>query len=450
MMSAPRPRRGGVSRGRPSLRVLLRALNGADAKHRDAILGALSAADICALEEEWSWQALRGQREPAGDWRVWLISGGRGFGKTLAGAQWVLAQARAHPGARIALVGASLDEVGKVMIEGESGLLAAARGDERLEWRRSRGELRFPSGATGFAFSGASPDGLRGAQHHFAWADEIVKWVRGEAAWDNLELGMRLGTRPRIVVTTTPGRSRLLDRLRAMGEIRVSGGRTYDNPHLPGAFVRAVEDAYAGTRLGRQELDGETLGEIEGALWTRDTIEAARCAMPALDTLARVVVGVDPPAGASGDRCGIIVCGQLKDGRGVVLADRSVARQRPHGWARAVAAAAAAWGADRVIAEANNGGLMVEEVLRAAAPGLPLQLVHARRGKAARAEPVALAFESGRALFAGCFRDLEDELTALGPNGFAGPGSPDRADAMVWAMTVLVVRRRSVPRVRRL
>jgi phage terminase large subunit-like protein len=227
-----------------------------------------------------------------------------------------------------------------------------------------------------------------------------------------------------------------------------SGGKTFDNPFLPAAFVAAMRESYGGTRLGRQELDGEYLGEAEGALWTRATIEASRRAMPARGALARVVVAVDPPASAEGDECGILVCAKLDDGRGIVLADASVGGERPPGWARRVAAAARAWDADRVIAEANNGGQMVEEVLRAVAPGLPVRLVHARRGKGARAEPVAALFEAGRCLLGGTFPDLEDQLAAMTPQGYCGIGSPDRADAMVWALTELVVRAPPEPRVR--
>jgi phage terminase large subunit-like protein len=400
-----------------------------------------------SLEEEWSWQALGGQREPAGNWRNWLILAGRGFGKTRTGAEWVLARAREMPGARIALVSGSLDEVAQVMVEGESGILACARTGEKLSWRSTIGKLRFPSGAVAIAYSGASPDRLRGPQHHFAWADEIVKWQYPDESWDNLQMGLRLGDHARAVVTTTPRSIPLIHRLIADAETAVTGGRTFDNPHLPESFAATMERTYAGSRLGRQELDGAVLSEADGALWTRDIIDARRCAMPRREELRRVVVGVDPPAGEAGV-CGIVVCGLLDDGRGAVLADCSAEGLRPEGWAARVAAAFSAWSADRVIAEANNGGRMVETVLRTVAPGLPIRLVHASQGKAARAEPVAAAFEAGRCLFAGGFAELEDQLTALTPAGFSGGRSPDRADAMVWALTELVVNRAPEPRVR--
>lgn len=423
---------------------LIRILAKSDPDQRAAVLDSLSERDRRAIAEHWV--PFRGQRPPDGEWRTWLIMAGRGYGKTRAGAEWVLAQARAHPNARVALIGATLDDVAKVMIEGESGILACARLQDKLEWRASTGKLRLPRGGVAIAYSGASPARLRGPQHQFAWADELAKWARPEETWSNLQLGLRLGPQQRAIVTTTPSRVPLLEKLAADPEVARTGGRTRDNPFLPAPFVDAVTAAYAGTRLGRQELEGQLLVEAEGALWTRDTIEACRCALPPRDELRRVLVAVDPPASANGT-CGIVVCGTLGDGRSAVLADCSEHGLSPQGWARRVAAAAGAWGADRVIAEANNGGEMVEDVLRTVAPGLPVKLVHAARGKGARAEPVATLFEARRALFAGAFPELEDELTALTARGPPGR-SPDRADAMVWALTELVLRAPAEPRIR--
>jgi phage terminase large subunit-like protein len=430
-----------------SVRALLRILAKEPAERQAEVFDALSPTFQRALAEEWTSQAHGGQLVPKGEWRTWLIMAGRGFGKTRAGAEWVLEKARQGQGARIALIGASLDEVTKVMVEGESGLLACARAHERLRWRPSIGKLRLPNGALAIAYSGASPERLRGPQHHFAWADELAKWARPQQAWDNLKLGLRLGEHQQAMVTTTPRPMPLLRALLAAAETRVTGGRTFDNPHLPSAFVEAMRADYGGSRIGRQELEGELLGEAEGALWTRDLIEARRCPMPNRSALGRVVVAVDPPASAAGDACGIVVAG-LAGGRGLVLADCSIAGLRPEGWARRVAAAAEAWAADRVIAEANNGGEMVETVLRTIGRALPVRLVHASRGKGARAEPVAAAFEAGRCLFAGCFPELEDELCALTAAGASGGESPDRADAMVWALTELVLKAPGEPRIR--
>jgi phage terminase large subunit-like protein len=310
--------------------------------------------------------------------------------------------------------------------------------------------VRFHSGAEGFVYSAQAPEKLRGPEHDFAWCDELAKWDRGERAWDNLQMGMRRGTRPRLVVTTTPRPTALVRRVRALAGTVETTGRTSDNVHSAEAFRAWAEETYGGTRLGRQELDGALFEDVDGALWTRETMEAARVA--AAPALKRIVVGVDPPVTAEGDACGIVVCGLGADGHAYVLADCTVAGKRPEGWARAVAGAAEAWEADRVVAEKNQGGDMVESVMRNVDSGLPVRLVHAGPGKTARAEPVAALFEAGRARLAGRFPDLEDELAGMTQGGgYQGPGrSPDRADAMVWAMTELVRQRRAEPRITRL
>jgi phage terminase large subunit-like protein len=403
------------------------------------------------MVETWEWQAHGGQREPEGDWRVWLLMAGRGFGKTRAGAEWVSARAREKPGARIALVGASREDVAKVMIEGPSGLLAVARTGEAPLWVPSRGVVLFDSGAEGHVYSAAAGEGLRGPEHDYAWCDELAKWERAAAAWDNLQLGLRVRERPRAMVTTTPRPLALLRAIRDDPATVVSRGRMEDNLHLDEAVRAEARRRYGATRLGRQELDGELFDSVEGALWTRALIEESRCA-PCGSGYRRVVVGVDPPVSADGDACGIVVCALRADGVAEVVADHSVGGLSPEGWALKAAAAARAWGAHRVVAEKNNGGLMVESVLRAADVSLPVRLVHAADGKSARAEPVAALFEAGRAKLAGTFPELEDEMCALVlGGGYEGKGSPDRADAMVWAMTELMLgERQAEPRVRRL
>jgi phage terminase large subunit-like protein len=404
---------------------------------------------VARLMADWEWQAHRGQTEPEGEWTVWLLMAGRGFGKTRAGAEWVSERARETPDARIALVGGSRDDVVKVMIEGPSGLVKVARPGEELLWRPSLGTVRFASGAQAFVYSAEAAEALRGPEHHFAWADELAKWAAhgADRCWDNLMMGLRIGERPRVMVTTTPKTGPLLKRVKAAAGAAVTGGRTSDNVHLPDAFVEWVRETYGGTRLGRQELDGELIEEVEGALFTRAVLEAAR--IGETGELERVVVGVDPPASTTGT-CGIVVCGAAGE-RLCVLADCSIGAASPERWARAVAEAAASWGADRVIAEKNQGGDMVGQVLRAVEPALPVRLVSASRGKVARAEPVAALFESKRAKLAGRFPELEDELAGLViGGGYAGPGrSPDRADACVWAMTALM-KRRAEPRLARL
>ncbi len=430
------------------------ALEGLGEEDLRLAIRSLSEAERLALEADWPSWAHSGQIPAQDDWRVWVLLAGRGFGKTRAGAEWVSAFARANPGAAIALVGANPEEARAVMVEGRSGLLAVAREDERdkMRWEPSRKRLTFAGGAEAFVYSAANPESLRGPEHHIAWCDELAKWRRGQAAWDNLRLGLRLGEKPRALVTTTPRPVPVLKRLLGLEGTVLSGGATRANPHLPDDFIAAVESAHKGTRFGRQELEGALLDDFEGALWTRDLIETSRIVTVTSDChYSRVVVGVDPPA-SQGGTCGIVVCGLMADGKVHVLADCSAGGLSPNAWARRAADAAHAWGAHRVVAEKNNGGEMVAEVLRGADSGLPVTLVHAKDGKETRAEPVAVLFETGRAKFAGAFPELEDELAGFTPAGWQGNGaSPDRADAMVWAMTELAVKpQRAEPRIRRL
>lgn len=415
---------------------------------RGRVVARLSDAALDEIGHAWDVWAHAGQLPPPGDWHVWLLQAGRGFGKTRAGAEWVNAMARAVPDARIALVGATLEDTRKVMVEGPSGVLAVARPDAAAVWRPTSGELRFGNGACVQVYSAAAPEKLRGPEHHFAWADELAKW-RWPATWDNLMMGLRLGERPRVLVTTTPRPNALMRQVAGGRATSITYGRTSDNRHLPAAFVQAMEDKYGGTRLGRQELDGELIDDVAGALFPRMLIERQRAA--SVPALVRVVVGVDPPAGIGGDACGIVAAGLGQDGHGYVLEDASVQGASPERWAQAVAACAERHEADRVVAEANQGGAMVASVLTAAQATLPLRLVHASRGKAARAEPVAALYEAGRVWHAKPFAALEDELAGLVTGGYEGPGrSPDRADACIWALTALMLERPGLARVRRL
>jgi phage terminase large subunit-like protein len=424
---------------------------------RKRFVALLDNDELAAIDSSWEFWGRTAQKPPSDDWRVWLILAGRGFGKTRAGAEWVRGIAKTDGAARIALVGASLFEARSVMVEGESGVLAVTPRGEEIVWEPSLRRLAWPSGARATLYSAGEPESLRGPQHSHAWCDEIGKWTNGEAAWDNLMLGLRLGADPRTVATTTPRPVALLRRLVGDAESGKRGtvltrGRTQDNrAHLPPDFVAAVEAAYGGTRLGRQELDGELIEDIAGSLWPRALIE--RCRVRAVPALRRVVVAVDPPAGAGpgSDACGIVVAGLGADGRGYVLADASAEGLRPEGWAAKVADAAEAWDADRVIAEANQGGAMVRSVLQAAGRILPLRLVYAARGKSARAEPVAALYEAGRVGHAGTFPALEDEMAGLTiGGGYEGPGrSPDRADALVHALTEVMLGDRREPRIRK-
>ena len=417
---------------------------------RDRVIAELSMPMKVELAGRWHTFAHGGQYWSEEAWRVWLIRAGRGFGKTRAGAEWVNGVARRVPEARIALVGATADEARRVMVEGPSGVLATARLDMRPAWAASKGEVRWPGGAIATVYSADSPEGLRGPEHHAAWCDELAKWRRGEAAWDNLMMTMRLGKQPQVMVTTTPRSTALMRRVMALPGLHQTTGRTGDNVHLPAAFVETMIESYGSTALGRQELDGEMIETVAGALWTRAMIEA--CRIVAAPVLVRVVVGVDPPAGVGGDACGIVAAGLDAEGGGHVIEDASVTGATPEGWARAVAGCAARHGADRVVAEANQGGEMVRSVLLAADTGLPVRLVHASRGKVARAEPVAALYEAGRVRHAGVFPMLEDELCGMVVGGgYEGPGrSPDRADALVWALNELMLGRRGAAAVRAL
>jgi phage terminase large subunit-like protein len=430
------------------------------AKLRRILIKEMDQTQRNSFDYMWEYRARREQLPPPGDWRVWMIMAGRGFGKTRAGAEWVRMIADVHPDARIALISSSLAEARAVMIEGESGLMAIVDPGRRPVYEPSLHRIRFPNGAQAQLFSAAEPEGLRGPQHSHAWCDEIGKWPlsheRATRCWDNLLLGLRLGSDPRIAVTTTPRAVPLVQRLvgqaEAGGEVVITRGTTGDNTeHLAKRFIEAIASEFTGTQLERQEIGGELLEDIEGALWTRSLLEQAR-EDGAVAEPARVVVAVDPPASAGGDECGIIVAALGTDGIARVLADCSIGGAAPAQWAQRVADAAREWNADRVVAEANQGGAMVDSVLRAADRALPVKLVHASRGKIARAEPVAALYAAGRVRHVGVFARLEDQLCGLLTGGtYAGPGrSPDRADAAVWALTELLLGRTASPSVRQI
>lgn len=432
---------------------LLKKLLRLEPEQRLAELLKLTDGERREVQFHWELWARTQQLPPAMPWRLWLILAGRGFGKTRAGAEWVRRVAEADPAARIALVAASLGEARAVMVEGESGLLAVAPPGRIPQFEPSLRRLTWPNGAQAMLFSAGEPEALRGPQHSHAWCDELAKWEnaneRSQRAWDNLQMGLRLGEAPQVLATTTPRSVPLLRRLLGDAQTVVHRGKTEDNlAFLPSRFVSEMRRQYGKTALGRQELDGELLEDIDGALWTRTMLESAREPAPS-SALVRTVVAVDPPATHRGDACGIVVCALGEDGIGRVLADCSLEKPSPERWARKVAQVAESWSADRVIAEANQGGDMVASVLRAADISLPLKLVHASKGKVARAEPVAALYETGRIRHVGLLAKLEDQLCGmLSGGGYEGPGrSPDRADALVWAVTELMLGKRGVPRV---
>jgi phage terminase large subunit-like protein len=346
---------------------------------------------------------------------------------------------------RIALVGETIDQVREVMIFGESGILACSPPDRRPEWQATRKRLIWPNGAVAQAFSAHDPEGLRGPQFDGAWVDELAKWKRARETWDMLQFGLRLGEAPRVCVTTTPRNvGALKDILAASSTVTTSAPTEANRAYLAEGFLDEVRARYAGTRLGRQELDGILIDEAEDALWTPAMIEAAR--IDILPEFDRVVVAVDPPVSghAGSDECGIIVVGAItrgpvQDWRAYVLADASVSAASPARWARAAIRARELWGAERVVAEVNQGGDLVEQVIRQVDPLVPLRKVHASRGKVARAEPVAALYEQGRVHHARGLGALEDQMCAMTARGYEGRGSPDRVDALVWALTDLIV-----------
>jgi phage terminase large subunit-like protein len=383
------------------------------------------------------------------------MMGGRGAGKTRAGAEWVRGMALGlngfseAPVGRIALVGETAADARDVMVEGVSGILAVHRQGERPVWLPSLKKLEWPNGVIAQLFSAEDPEALRGPQFGAAWSDEIGKWKQGEAAWDMLQFALRLGQQPQQVATTTPRATALVKRLLADKRTITTRATTRMNRYnLAPTFLETVVGRYAGTRLGRQELEGEMIEERADALWSRQMIEAAR--VTEAPPMVRIAVAVDPPAtsGKRADACGIVAAGVDADGIGHVLADVTLASAKPHEWA---AVAVALWRrleADVLVVEVNQGGEMVSSVIREVDPNVPVTPVRATRGKYLRAEPVAALYAQGRVRHAGLFPALEDELCDFGAGGLSSGRSPDRLDALVWALTHLMLGVKGRPRVR--
>ena len=409
----------------------------------DFLYQALGDGACGRLLDDWQLWARPEQLAPGGEWTSWLYMGGRGAGKTRAGAEWIRARVKSGLGRRIALVAGTAADARNVMIEGESGLLAIASASDRPRFEPSKRRLTWPNGAVATLFSAEQPESLRGPQHDTAWCDELAKWKYLERAWDNLQLGLRLGRMPRQVITTTPRALAALKTIIARSDTVVTRGTSYDNrANLAPAYFAQIIRRYEGTRFGRQELNAELLDDVQGALWTRAMLDQARLGEgAAAPQIVRVVVGVDP-SGTRGedDRAsiGIVAAGKGDDGLGYVLADFTCALS-PAGWGRRVAEAASAHRADCVVAEGNFGGAMVESVLAAANVGARVRMVTASRGKIVRAEPIAALYEQNRVRHAGVFGALEDQLVAFTTEGYVGEGSPDRADAMIWALTELML-----------
>ena len=426
-------------------------------------LNGLSPNALVSLPWLFELWALGHQLPPEGDWTTWVVLGGRGAGKTRAGAEWVRAQVEgagptdAGRCRRVALIGETIDQTREVMVLGESGILACSPPDRRPEWQASRKRLLWPNGAVAEVYSASDPESLRGPQFDAAWVDELAKWKRGQDTWDMLQFALRLGDAPRQVVTTTPRNNPLLREILAdKATVQTSAPTRANRANLAESFLRYVTEKYKGSRLGRQELDGELLSADEGALWNFAALDAARVGQ--VPDLTRVVVAVDPPvtSGKNADTCGIVVAGVLANGppvnwRAVVLKDASLQGASPQTWAAAAVEAFHQFGADRLVAEVNQGGELVESLIRQIDPLIPYRAVRASRGKVARAEPVAALYEQGRVAHVSGLNTLEDQMCQMGAQGYSGQGSPDRVDALVWAITDLMIDPAAVflaPRVR--
>jgi phage terminase large subunit-like protein len=408
----------------------------------------MSAADIArhfvaTAKTGWRAKARPSQLPPPGNWNGWLVMAGRGFGKNRMASGWVHEEVQAKRAGRIALVGPTAADVRDTIIQGESGLLATAPSWCRPEYEPSNRKLTWPNGAFALAFSAEESDRLRGSQFDLAFADELAAWNNAQDAWDMLMFGLRLGTHPKWLVTTTPRPIKLLKDLLAREgqDVVVTRGSTYENAaNLAPSFLAAIRARYENTRLGKQEIFAEMLSSTPGALWSSDMVERAND-VGELPDMRRVVVAIDPSGtrGASdgGDSIGIVVGGLGVDGLGYLLADRTC-KLSPDGWGRRAVDAYREFKADRIIAERNFGGAMVEHVIRSIDPNVSYREVTASRGKVARAEPASALYEQGKVRHAHRMPELEDQMLAMTSNGFVGDGSPDRLDAAVWCLHELL------------
>lgn len=427
-------------------------------KTQSDFLDGLTEHEIAALLYLFEFWAHPHQCPPEGDWRSWVICGGRGAGKTRAGAEWVRSMVEGDMpmdvgcARRVALVGETFDQVRDVMIFGSSGIMACSPPDRRPVWEATRKRLVWPNGAIAEAHSASSPEHLRGPQFDAAWLDELAKWKKATEAYDQLQFALRLGDDPRQVITTTPRNTKMFRAVLDAGSSVVTQAPTEVNgANLASSFLQEVRRRYGSTRLGRQELDGILVRDLEGALWTAEMLEGIH--IHERPECERIVVAVDPvvTSGDGADACGIIVAGVVRTGadwRAVILEDATVKGATPNGWAQAVIAAYERHGADRVVAEVNQGGDLVETLIHQCDPLVPYTSVRATRGKVARAEPVAALYEQGRVSHFGGFGPLEEQMCQMTTTGFQGDGSPDRVDALVWALTDLANRARDNKAVR--
>lgn len=405
---------------------------------RQTILAELTDEELAELEYDWRFWGRHNQLPPEGAWATWLALAGRGFGKTEAGAQWVRTRVMEQGAMDIALVAETQKDLEEVMVP---RLLAVHPAHERPVARFKPVRLVWPNGAVAHGYNGTEPNQLRGPEFDTAWVDELAKYRYARDTWDMLQFTMRKGTDPRVFVTTTPRSIAVLREIIADSTTAVTTGSTFDNAgNLPPEFLSKLKKRYGGTRLGRQELNAELLDDMQGALWDRNKIDENRVSVA--PEMVRVVVAVDPSGTAGpdddGDPIGIVIAGKGIDGRGYVLNDYSC-KLSPDGWGRRAVSAYENYSADRIVGEANFGGAMVEHVIRTVEPTVSYRAVTASRGKVIRAEPVAALYEQGRVSHIGSMPELEDQMCLFGVNGYTGEGSPDRADALVWALTELML-----------
>ena len=418
-----------------SLSDLLHALPPDEIK---AAIDSLSNADALAILFDWPTWARPNQLAPPGNWRTWLVLAGRGWGKTKTGAEWVRSHVESGNARRIALVAATAADARDVMVEGDSGILECSSPWCKPVYEPSKRRVIWPNGAQATCYSAEEPRRLRGPQHDLAWCDELAAWQYPET-WDMLQFGLRRGRDPRAIVTTTPTPTPIIRTLIADPDTVVTKGTTFENrANLPPKFLAYLMRKYDGTRLGRQELNAELLEDVPGALWQRSQIDAARVKY-APEKLRRVVVSVDPAvtSGEDSDETGIVVAATGVDGHAYILADLSC-RLSPDQWAKRAVAAYHDFKADRIVAEVNNGGDLVERILRTVDHHVSYRAVRASRGKVTRAEPIAALYEQGRVHHVGNLAQLEDQLCLFTPDG-EFQTSPDRADALVWALTDLML-----------
>jgi phage terminase large subunit-like protein len=405
------------------------------------VLSTYSAEEVQAMLYQWELWARPKQIEPIGSWFVWLLLSGRGFGKSRVGAEWVRKRVENGKGKRIALIAETAADARDVMIEGESGLMTISPPWFKPVYEPSKRRLTWPNGAVAITFSGEEPDQLRGPQFDTAWVDELAKYMYPQDTWDNLEFGLRLGDDPRACVTTTPRPIQIIRDMIEDPMVKVTTGSTYENlSNLAATFIKRVVKKYEGTRLGRQELHAEVLTDTPGALWSYDLIESTREKFRPSE-LVRIVVAVDPAVTNTeeSDETGIVVCGKDARGHGYVLKDKS-GRYSPGEWGRVAVALYHEFQADRIVGENNQGGDMVEHVVKTTDSTVSYRGVSASRGKIARAEPVAALMEQGKIHHVGQFAQLEDQMTSYTGERKKGEPSPDRMDAMVWGMFDLLLK----------